>query len=361
VLIVDDLADVRRICRVALSADGLSCDEVGTGPDAVEAATRRPYDLVLLDVDLPGLSGAEVLRRLRQFPSSPHMKIIMFSGARSGDELSHSLLAGADDFVTKPFSVVQLRARVQTALRLRAAQFRSDQLNRDLLSVNAELEKSLAARDAEIIHARNGMVLAFARLIERRSAETGSHLIRLQRYCRVLAECAAELPAFRPCIDAQYIRMLEDCSPLHDIGKTSIPDHILNKPGSYTPEELRVMQSHTTIGAETLREVARQHPFALGFLHMAIDIARSHHERWDGTGYPDRLQGEGIPLSARILAIADVYDALRARRVYKLGMPHEEAVRVMTANSPGHFDPALLGVFKTCTDEFARVFGEVEE
>jgi response regulator RpfG family c-di-GMP phosphodiesterase len=358
---VDDLADVRRVCRVALSADGLSCDEVGTGPDAVEAATRRPYDLVLLDVDLPGLNGVEVLRRLRQFPTSPHMKIIMFSGARSGDDLSQSLLAGADDFLMKPFSVIQLRARVQTALRLRAAQFRSDQLNRDLLSVNAELEKSLAARDAEIIHARNGMVLAFARLIERRSAETGSHLIRLQRYCRVLAECAAELPAFRSCIDAHFIRMLEDCSPLHDIGKTSIPDHILNKPGAYTPEERRVMQSHTTIGAETLREVARQHPFALGFLHMAIDIARSHHERWDGTGYPDRLQREGIPLSARILAIADVYDALRARRVYKPGMAHEEAVRVMTADSPGHFDPALLGVFRTCTDEFARVFGEMEE
>ena len=346
---------------MALSADALTCDEVGTGPDAVEAAARRPYDLVLLDVDLPGFSGVEVLRRLRQFPSSPHMKIIMFSGARSGDDLSQSLLAGADDFLTKPFSVIQLRARVQTALRLQDAQIRSDQLNRDLLAVNSELEKSLAARDAEIIHARNGMVLAFARLIERRSAETGAHLIRLQSYCRVLAERAAELQAFRPLIDANYIRTLQDCAPLHDIGKSSIPDHILNKPGAYTPDERLVMQSHTTIGAETLREVARQHPFALGFLHMAIEIARSHHERWDGTGYPDRLSGEAIPLSARVLAVADVYDALRARRVYKAGMSHEEAVGVMISQSPGHFDPALLGVFRACADDFARVFREHEE
>ncbi len=354
------MPDIRRICRIALAADYLSCDEVSTGPDAVEAASRRPYDVVLLDVDLPGFSGVEVLTRLRQFPLSPHMKVIMFSGARTGDDLARILLAGADDFLTKPFSVVQLRARVQTALRLRAAQLRSDLLHREVLAVNAELERSLAARDAEVIHARNGLVLAFARLIEHRSAETGSHLIRLQRYCRVLAERAAEAPAFRTSIDANYIRTLEDCSPLHDIGKSSIPDHILNKPGAFTPQERQVMESHTIIGAETLREVARLHPFAIGFLHMAIDIARSHHERWDGTGYPDRLSGEAIPLAARILAIGDVYDALRAERVYKPGMDHDRAVRVMTVESPGHFDPALLGIFHAHAGDFDRIVREFE-
>jgi putative two-component system response regulator len=361
VLIVDDQADIRRLCRLALTPDGLTCDEAGTGPDAVRAAAQRTYDLILLDVDLPGCSGEEVLRRLRQAPPCPHLKVVMFSGTASGDDLSRNMLAGADDFLTKPFSVVQLRARVKSALRLKAAQDRSDLLNRNLLAVNAELENALHARDAEVIHARNGLVLALAKLIEHRSSETGAHLMRLQRYCRVLADRAAALPAFAPLLDANFVRTLEDCAPLHDIGKAALPDGILKKAGPLTPEERAVMQTHTAIGAETLRAVAREHPFAVGFLQMAVDIARSHHERWDGAGYPDRLAGEGIPLAARLLAVADVYDALRARRVYKPGLSHDTATRIMTDESPGHFDPALIGVFRGCAAEFDRIFREYEE
>jgi DNA-binding response OmpR family regulator len=196
VLIVDDQPDIRRLCRMALMAEGVACDEAGSGPDAVALAAKTPYDLVLLDVDLPGFSGEEVLRRLRQHPPAPHLKIVMFSGTANGDELSRNLIVGADDFLTKPFSVVQLRARVKSALRLKDAQDRSDVLNRQLLVVNAELEQALQARDGELIRARNGLVLALAKLVEHRSAETGSHLLRLQRYCRVLAEEAATEPAW---------------------------------------------------------------------------------------------------------------------------------------------------------------------
>ena len=361
VLIVDDQPDIRRLCRIALVPDGFACDEVGTGPDAV-AAAANPFDLVLLDVDLPGFNGDEVLRRLRRNPPVPHLKVIMFSGTSSGDDLSRILLAGADDFLTKPFSIMQLRARVKVAVRLKAAQDRADQLNQQLLAVNAELENTLQARDGELIHARNGLVLALAKLVEHRSTETGAHLMRLQRYCRVLAEAvAATVPAFAPMIDANFVRNLEDCAPLHDIGKAALPDAVLNKPGPLTPEERLAMQAHTTIGAETLREVARRHPFATGFLRMAIDIARSHHERWDGTGYPDRLAGEQIPLAARILAIADVYDALRAKRVYKPERTHLDTVNTITAASPGHFDPALLTAFVKCADRFDRIFREFEQ
>jgi response regulator RpfG family c-di-GMP phosphodiesterase len=285
----------------------------------------------------------------------------MFSGATGGDDLSRILLAGADDFLIKPFSTIQLRARVKSALRLKDAQDRSDRLNRNLLAVNAELEKAVEARDAEVIHARNGLVLALAKLVEHRSAETGPHLMRLQRYCRVLAADAAALPGFATRIDANFVRTLEDVAPLHDIGKAAIPDGVLNKPGPLDPHERAVMQSHTTIGAETLRAVARRHPFSTGFLHMAIEIAQHHHERWDGTGYPDRLAGEQIPLAARLVAVTDVYDALRSPRVYKPGMTHAEAVTVMTEKSPGHFDPALLDVFRRCADRFDRVYAEVDE
>jgi response regulator RpfG family c-di-GMP phosphodiesterase len=312
-------------------------------------------------VDLPGFSGEEVLRRLRQKPPTRHLKVVMFSGAASGDDLSRILLAGADDFVTKPFSVIQLRARVKAALRLKDAQDRSDVLNRELLTVNSELEQALEARDDELLRARNGLVLALAKLVEHRSTETGKHLLRLQRCCRVLAEEAAALPAFATVIDANWIRALEDAAPLHDIGKAALPDHVLNKPGPLTTEERLIMQAHTTIGADTLREVARQHPFATAFLHVAIDIARSHHERWDGTGYPDRLAGPDIPLVARVVAIADVYDAMRSRRVYKPGLSHHTAVLTMTEAAPGHFDPALLEVFRRVASQFDRVFRDLGE
>ncbi|MBA4064625.1 MAG: hypothetical protein C0501_13110 [Isosphaera sp.] len=358
VLVVDDQPDIRRLCRVALVADGFVCDEAGAGPDAVAKAAAAPYDLVLLDVDLPGFGGEEVLRRLRRQPPSPHLKVVMFSGQADGDELSRILLAGADDFLTKPFSMTQLRARVKSALRLKDAQDRSDGLNRDLMTLTAELEQTLEDRDGELVRARNGLVLALAKLVEHRSAETGQHLMRLQRYCRVLAEEAAARPAFAPLLDANFVHCLEDAAPLHDIGKAALPDYVLNKPGPLDPNERVVMQAHTTIGADTLREVARRHPFATGFLHTAIDIARSHHERWDGAGYPDRLAGDRIPLAARLLAVADVYDALRSRRVYKPGLSHTTAVLTMTEGPPGHFDPALLEVFGGCADQFDRIFRE---
>jgi response regulator RpfG family c-di-GMP phosphodiesterase len=361
VLIVDDQPDIRRLCRAALGAEGLACDEAEDGPSAVAKAGARPYDLVLLDVDMPGFNGEEVLRRLRQRPPTPHLKVVMFSGAATGDDLSRTLLAGADDFLTKPFSVTQLRARVKTALRLKDAQDRADVLNRQLLTVNAELEQSLEARDSELIRARNGLVLALAKIIEHRSVETGRHLLRLQRFCRVLAEEAAEIPAYSRVIDANFVRTLEDAAPLHDIGKAALPDHVLNKPGPLDPGERLLMQAHTTIGADTLREVARQHPFATGFLHVAIDIARSHHERWDGTGYPDRLAGEAIPLSARLVAVCDVYDALRSRRVYKPGLSHHTALLTITEGSPGHFDPALVEAFRRVAAPFDHVFRELGE
>ena len=361
ILIVDDQPDIRRLCRLSLAPDGLMCDEASSGPDAVEVAAKVAFDLVLLDVDIPGFNGEEVLRRLRQNPPCPNLKVVMFSGAAGGDELSRILLTGADDFLIKPFSTVQLRARVKSALRLKDAQDRSDVLNRNLLAVNAEMERTVQDRDVEIIHARNGLVLALAKLVEHRSAETGPHLMRLQRYARILAEEAAKQPAFAPLLDANFIRTLVDTAPLHDIGKAAIPDGVLNKPGPLTDEERAIMQTHTTIGADTLREVARRHPFSTGFLQMAIDIAQHHHEKWDGTGYPHRLSGEAIPLAARLLAIGDVYDALRSPRVYKAGRDHATTTTHLLEKSPGHFDPALLDVFRRCADRFDRAYEDVVE
>jgi response regulator RpfG family c-di-GMP phosphodiesterase len=360
-LIVDDDPQTRKLCSWALTSGDLRCDEAPDGFQALEAIAARPYDLVVLDVDMPGMTGQELCQRLREQPPCPHLKIIMVSGRATPDDLSESLLSGASDYLTKPFSVVQLQARVRTALRLKDAQDHSDALNRNLRALNRELELSLSARNSDLVQARNALVLGLAELVGYRDAETGSHLMRLQRYCRYLAEEAARIPLFASQIDTNFIEMLECCAPLHDIGKAGLPDHILLKPGKLTAEERRIMQTHTTIGADLLEKVSRQHGFARAFLAMAIEIARHHHERCDGSGYPDGLVGDDIPLSARFVAIADVYDALRSRRVYKPALPHSTVVGMMVEESQGHFDPVLLQAFQRCAPRFEQTFLDLAE
>jgi response regulator RpfG family c-di-GMP phosphodiesterase len=359
VLIVDDEAPNRNLFSAVLTSFGLHCEEAADGVLALEALQARRFDLVVLDIDMPRLRGTDVLRRLRETPPWPHLKIIMISGRSAPDELAHMMLGGADDFLVKPFSTTQLQARVQTALRLKDAQDRSDKLHGELLAANRDLEQAVLARDGDLIHARNALVLGLAELVAYRDNETGDHLLRLTRYSRVLAETAAASPSFAGQIDANFLQMLECCAPLHDIGKAGVPDQILLKPGKLTPDEFAIMKTHTTIGADVLQQVAKKHGFARGFLTMAIDITRHHHERFDGEGYPDRLAGDCIPLAARIVTIADVYDAMRCRRVYKSAMPHADVVRIMTRESDGHFDPALLQVFEQCADQFEQLYEEL--
>lgn len=359
VLIVDDEAEIRTLCQCALQAEGIHCDEAARGATALEVIHTKPYDLVLLDMYMPDITGLEILRKWREAPPYPHLKVIMFSGRALGDEMAQMMQAGADDYLTKPFSLVQLTARINAALRLKDAQDRSALLNAHMLTVNTELERMLTSRDSDLVHARNALVLALAKLVEHRHTETGAHLARVQRYCRCLAEATAALPAFAGQIDPAFIEMLECCAPLHDIGKLSLPDSILLKPGRLEPDERILMQSHTITGAEILSEVARQHGSAMAFLRMAIDIARHHHERWDGTGYPDRLAGNAIPLSARLVAICDVYDALRSCRVYKPSLAHKATLQVMYGTAPGQFDPAILHAFENCAPQFDRIYHDV--
>jgi len=361
ILIVDDDPRIRSLCQHALASPDLSFDEAIDGQQGLDMALRNTYDLVLLDVEMQRMNGLEVCRRLRENPPAPNLKIVMFSGNAPADELAQMMLAGADDFLTKPFSNVQLKARVRAALRLKHAQDRTDLLNRDLLTFNQELEKAVNARDLDLIHARNALVLALAKLAEYRDNETGAHLMRLQSYCRILAESAAREPSFATQLTPSFIEMFVCCSPLHDIGKVGLPDGILLKPGKLEPDERLIMQTHTVIGAETLKHVAQEQGFALVFLQMAGDIARFHHERYDGTGYPDRLEGNDIPLSARLLAVGDVYDALRSRRVYKPAYSHQETLEIMMQLFHGHFDPGLLKPFLRAAPLFDRAFEEAKD
>jgi response regulator RpfG family c-di-GMP phosphodiesterase len=285
----------------------------------------------------------------------------MFSGHTTTDDLAKVLLVGADDFITKPFSIVQFAARAKAALRVKDAQDRAEALNQQLLALNHQVGQNLHDRNTDLVHARNAMVLAMAKLVSYRDTEQGGHLLRTQLYCRALAEEAACLPAFSGQIDLPFIQTLECCAPLHDIGKIGLPDHILFKEGRLEADERIIMQTHTIIGSDTLAAVTKQHGSAVAFLQMAVAIARHHHERFDGAGYPDRLKGEDIPLAARIVALCDVYDALRCRRVYKPALSHVAAMQVMLEASPGHFDPNLLEAFRRCHADFERVFKELAE
>jgi response regulator RpfG family c-di-GMP phosphodiesterase/serine/threonine protein kinase len=359
VLIVDDEPSIRLFCREVMRLGELETLEAPDGEEALRLTEEWPPDLALIDVQMPGMTGPELLRRLRANPPTANLKVIMFSGQTSGDEMSGMLMRGADDYLSKPFSVPQLLGRVQSALRLKDAQDRSDLLNQHLLAVNEQLERSLTDRASDLSQVRTALVLGLARLVNLRENDQGNHLTRMSRYVRVLAEEARKHPPFAAQIDQTFIDMASCCAPLHDIGKVGLPDHILLKPGKLSSDERLLMQAHTTMPAEMLVELAQTYGAARAFLLMAGDLIRHHHERWDGTGYPDRLAGPAIPLSGRLVAIGDVYDALRSRRSWKPALSHAAALGLMTESSPGQFDPALLEAFVRCAGEFEAIFREL--
>lgn len=356
ILIVDDDEMMRAVARVSLASEGFECREAADGGQALEMARAMPFDLVLLDVEMPRVRGNEVLRRLRDEPPGPNLKIIMASGRVSTEDLSSMMVAGADDFLAKPFSIVQLIARVKSALRLKDSQDRSDALANSLLKLNSQLEQNLLSRDSDLVDARNALTLAIAELVTYRGIETSAHLRRIQKYVRILAQEAAASGSFAGQLDQNFIQILESTAPLHDVGMIAMPDHIILKPGKLADEERVLMRQHASIGADILQKIVSTHGFTAVFLRMAIDITRHHHERWDGTGYPDRLQAQDIPLAARIVSVTDVYDALRSRRAHKPALSHAAAVEILTQASHGQFDPALLHVFETCAASFEEVF-----
>jgi response regulator RpfG family c-di-GMP phosphodiesterase/serine/threonine protein kinase len=356
ILIVDDEPGLRRLCRHSLANQVGQIDEAATGAAALEAAASTAYDLVLLDVALPDLSGFDVLRRLREGPGGAHLRVLLLSGAASPDDMARSLLTGADDFLCKPFTPTQLQGRVRSALRLKTMLDRSDGLQRHLQSVSADLAKALSDRDGDLAQARSALVLALATAVGQRSTETEGHLRRVQLYLKLLSDEARRVRPFDVEIDAEFVRDLECCAPLHDVGTVALPDHILHKPGRLDAEERLLMQSHTQLGAELLEKVLDKYGAGVRFLKTAADLARHHHERWDGAGYPDKLAGDTIPLAARLFSLCDVYDALRSRRAHRPGLAHAAAVQVILGASAGHFDPRLLEVFKQVAPQFESVY-----
>jgi putative two-component system response regulator len=323
-----------------------------------EAFERFPADAVLVDSRTDAEGDAEMCRQLRAGAPVGHLKLVLLAADEND---SAELDATWDERVVRTIEPNRLVGRVRSLLRLKEAQCRADRLASHLLSTNGQLEKAVRQRDNNAYQSRDVLIFAMAKMAESRGQETGGHLLRMQGYVRVLAERARRLPAYAPLVDDEFTSMLERCVLLHDIGKVAIPDHVLLKPGKLDPDERTIMESHTIMGADILEAVARQHGACLAFLQMAIEIVRHHHERWDGTGYPDGLVGDSIPLAARMVTIADVYDAMRSKLVYKPGLSHSAVKRLMGYAAPGHFDPALMVTFQQSESDFEQIFEQTKD
>jgi response regulator RpfG family c-di-GMP phosphodiesterase/serine/threonine protein kinase len=358
ILIVSPRADRRVTCRSILNVHGFACTEASHDGEVRAALQGTAPDVVLVDGHLAEGPGADLCRRLRAEAPAAHLKLLLLTDSPEEEGDAEVL---CDDQVPLTGLAGGLLTRVRLAVRLKDAEERADRLASHLLATNGQLEQVVQQRDNTAHQAQDVLIFAMAKMAELRGQETGAHLLRMQQYVRVLAEEAMRLPAFAGCIDDSFIRMLERGVLLHDIGKVAIPDHILLKPGKLDREERSIMESHTVLGASLLEQVARQHGACLAFLNMAIEVVRHHHERHDGSGYPDGLKGDAIPLSARIVALADVYDALRSKLVYKPGLSHTAVCRLLLAPDQGQFDPALLVAFRQCEVAFKQVFEQTTD
>ncbi len=356
VLVVDDEELVRRVCLSFFRTENFECHGAGNGAEALRMLAERPFDLVLLDIDMPIMSGTATLRQLRAQPPCDHLKIIMASGGVSADELAELLALGADDYLTKPLLRQELVARVKAALLHKATQDRTSHLNQQLLRLNVELEQALIARNGDLVHSRNALVFALAKIVEARTQETAGHLTRITRCAGILAQAARESSRLASVLDQPFLQTLQACALLHDIGNVAMPDHILQPSGALDSEDQIILQGHTTIGAETLKTVAKRDRSAAAFWQMAMDIARHHHEQFNGRGYPDGLSGNDIPLAARIVAVADAYETLRGPSSAGKHLTHAAAREVILKGSPGRFDPLLLKAFGESETEFDKVF-----
>lgn len=318
-----------------------------SGAIALRLAEESPPHLILLDIMMPVMDGFEVLRQLKESKTTRNIPVIFLSAISEVGSKAKGFAMGAVDYITKPFQIEEVLARVNTHLKLRQAQ-------ESLIHFNSKLQDLVAEKVDEITHSQLAMIFALAKLSHTRDDDTGLHLERVQHLCKTLSIALAKSESFREAVTPSFIETIYQASPLHDVGKVGIPDSILLKPGKLTVEEFFTMKTHTTIGATTLQSVHTQYPHNK-FIEMGIEIARHHHEKWDGSGYPDGLSGQAIPLSARIMALVDVYDALRARRPYKNPFTQEQTLEVIRTESGRTFDPRITEVFYTVTDEFDMI------
>ena len=331
-----------------------------SGERALRAAATQAPDLILLDVMMPEMDGYEVLERLRADPVTHDIPVIFVTAMDSSENEEHGLALGAVDYITKPVNPAITLARVRTHLELKQARDR-------LTNQNEWLEHEVARRLRENLLIQDLNIRALACLGEARDNETGQHILRTQNYVEILAQYLAQNPRFNEALAGPRLGMIVKAAPLHDIGKVGVPDATLLKPGRLTPAEFEVMKQHPVIGANAIdkameqalagadAELREQAKGAFAFMAVAREISLNHHEKWNGSGYPAGLAGDAIPVSARLMALADVFDALITRRVYKPPMSLEQTTQIICEGRGNHFDPDVVDAFMACRDQFVEV------
>lgn len=343
ILAVDDAPENIDLLNLVLGAEyNLKVALDGDKALAIASNPADLPDLILLDVMMPGMDGYQVCRQLKTNALTYKIPVIFVSAMSEVGDETRGFEVGAVDYITKPISAPLLRARVKTHL--------------ELYDQTRLLEQRVRQRTAELEYAHDVAINGFATLAEFRDQETGAHILRTRQYVRLLAQYLSVHPRFSSYLTAEEIDLLYKSAPLHDIGKIAVPDRILLKPGKLTPEEFDEMKKHTTYGRDAIaRAEQSQDAPQNSFLRLAREIAYTHHEKWNGSGYPQGLAGEAIPISGRLMALADIYDALISKRVYKAALPHDLAVEIITEESGRQLDPDVVDAFLDLQDTFANI------
>jgi putative two-component system response regulator len=354
ILVVDDMAENLKLLGRILNSREYEVRQASGGKKAIEMAVLEPPDLVLLDIDMPDMNGFDVCRRLKEDGNLKDVPVIFISGLTETHQKVEAFRVGGVDYISKPFQIKEILARINTHLELAAAR----EAIRDR---NRFLEREVSERTREISDTQDIAIHSLAVLAEYRDNETGGHILRTQRYVHILATHLSSHPRFSDYLSPDIIDLLFKSSPLHDLGKVCIPDRILLKPGALDIGEFEQMKLHTILGSEAISSAERRlgRGLNISFLNFAKEIAATHHEKWNGTGYPMKLCEEQIPISGRLMALADVYDALVSKRVYKPPFTHEKAVEIISKGDwrvvPEQFDPDILKAFMELHETFRYI------
>lgn len=352
ILIVDDTAENLRILHEILSEKPYRILAFTRAKMALAVLEREKPDLILLDIMMDEMDGFEMCKKIKENHMTKDIPIIFISALNIVQDKVMAFELGGVDYITKPFQAEEVIARVKTHIKLH-------HLQAQLESYNNHLEEMIDQRALEVIATQRALSSALAKMTETRDYETGQHVERVQNLCQTLACHLNHEGHYPEVLNESFIRDIFYASALHDIGKVGIPDDILLKPGKLDEMEFAIIKKHVDIGAGTLEEVIQNHG-TNAILNMGVDVTKYHHERWDGNGYPEGLKGNQIPLSARIMALIDVYDALRSKRPYKEGWTHETSIKLIVSEREKHFDPILVDVFIKNQAYYDEIFNRIK-
>ncbi len=354
ILIVDDDPIILSMMNKVLSTH-YKVRVANSGYRALEVVMTEPKpELILLDVLMPDTSGFDVLAKLRDNNDTKEIPVIFVTGLKGENDEEKGIELGAVDYISKPISPIILLARVKNHLILKHA--------KDfLIDKNSFLESEIARRLEENQNIQDVSIRALAHLAETRDPETGEHILRTQKYVNILAKQLQTNSRFSDVLTDKYISIITKSAPLHDIGKVGISDAILLKHGKFTDEEFETMKLHAMHGVKAIESAEKDINKSVEFLDIAKEIAHWHHEHWDGNGYPDQISGDTIPLSARLMAIADVFDALISKRVYKEAMSYDVARDIIISERGKQFDPEITDAFITCYEQFVQTANEYRD